>query len=115
MRVLFSIAVLLSAGLLFSVQPMAARWLLPSLGCSPSVWITCAPFFKAVLLAAYASSHLGGRIRCVPVHVPAHPALLVSAVAFLPLALATSASGSITSPRAWLVATLGTGLGVPVL
>src|SRR5262245_30355083 len=55
--IVFSLALFLSAALLFSVQPMVAKIILPSLGGSPSVWTTCMLFFQLVLLAGYAYAH----------------------------------------------------------
>ena len=48
---------LLGATLLFVVQPMIAKMVLPLLGGSPSVWNTCMVFFQAALLAGYAYAH----------------------------------------------------------
>ena len=51
MLAVFSAAILLGAALLFTLQPMVAKMLLPLLGGSPSVWNTCMLFFQAGLLA----------------------------------------------------------------
>ncbi len=58
---LFAATIFLGALLLFLVQPMVARMLLPSLGGSPAVWNTCMLFFQAALLAGYAWAHWGTR------------------------------------------------------
>lgn len=57
MRWLFAATMLLSAFLLFSVQPMFGRMVLPRLGGGASVWITVALFFQLALLAGYAYAH----------------------------------------------------------
>src|SRR5437773_1740498 len=62
MRLLFSATLFLSAFLLFVIQPMVAKMLLPVLGGSPAVWTTCMLFFQAALLAGYLYAHLGGRL-----------------------------------------------------
>ena len=49
--VLFSLTLFLSAGLLFLVELMIAKMILPLLGGTPAVWNTCMMFFQAVLLA----------------------------------------------------------------
>src|SRR6266487_434975 len=54
MTALFSTTLFLSASLLFWVQPMIAKMLLPLLGGVPAVWNTCLVFFQAVLLGGYA-------------------------------------------------------------
>jgi hypothetical protein len=56
-RILFGGAVFLAAFLLFLVEPMAARQLLPVLGGSASVWITCLVFFQTALLVGYLYAH----------------------------------------------------------
>jgi spermidine synthase len=62
LRALFGLVVFLSAFLLFLVEPMAARQLLPVLGGSASVWITCLVFFQTALLLGYLYAHwLAGR------------------------------------------------------
>ena len=54
---LFTAAVFLSALLLFGVQPMFSRMVLPQLGGSPSVWSVAMVFFQSMLLAGYAYAH----------------------------------------------------------
>src|SRR3954451_13752985 len=53
----FSLTLFLSAFLLFCIQPMIAKMVLPLLGGSPAVWSTCMVFFQAALLAGYAYAH----------------------------------------------------------
>src|SRR5262245_40865361 len=52
-RVLYAVALFVSAMLLFLFQPMIAKMILPLLGGTPSVWNTCLVFFQASLLAGY--------------------------------------------------------------
>ena len=56
-RLLFGCAVFLASFLLFLVEPIAAKQLLPFLGGSAAVWITCLVFFQTALLAAYLYAH----------------------------------------------------------
>lgn len=66
-RVLLASAAFLGAALLFVVQPMLAKWLLPSFGGSPSTWAACMVFFQGMLLAGYAYAHaLAGIARPRP-------------------------------------------------
>ena len=58
---LFTATTFTSATLLFLVQPMVAKMLLPELGGSAAVWNTASVFFQAVLLAGYAFAHLSLR------------------------------------------------------
>lgn len=85
----FALATFLGAFLLFFIQPMIARYLLPWFGGGPAVWTTCMLFFQAVLLAGYAYAHLGITLttagRLTPrAHAAIHIALLISALAMLP-------------------------------
>jgi predicted O-methyltransferase YrrM len=64
LRWLFGSAVFLGAFLLFLVEPIAAKQLLPLLGGSAAVWITCLVFFQTALLCAYLYAHwMSGRPR----------------------------------------------------
>src|SRR4051794_11136144 len=54
---LFAVTLFVSAFLLFLVQPMIGKMILPRLGGTPAVWNTCMVFFQAVLLAGYAYTH----------------------------------------------------------
>src|SRR5512144_2232161 len=54
---LYAITISLSAFLLFQVQPMIAKMILPWFGGSAAVWITAMLFFQTVLLAGYLYSH----------------------------------------------------------
>ena len=62
--ILYAIAIFLSSSLLFLVEPMAGKRLLPLLGGSASVWMTCLVFFQTVLLAGYLCAHwIATRLR----------------------------------------------------
>src|SRR6266516_3982218 len=64
----FTATSFLGAFLLFLVEPMAAKFLLPLMGGSPAVWNTAMVFFQATLLAGYAAAHL--MLTWLPVRVP---------------------------------------------
>jgi len=55
--VLYAATIFLSSFLLFLVQPLIARLILPWFGGSAAVWTTCMLFFQALLLAGYAYAH----------------------------------------------------------
>src|SRR5271166_4842398 len=57
LRCLYALTIFLSAFLLFVVEPMAAKQLLPTLGGSSAVWTTCLVFFSVVLLLGYLYAH----------------------------------------------------------
>ena len=86
-RGVYGLVVLVSAFLLFLGEPMAAKQLLPLLGGSSAVWVTCLVFFQATLLLGYAYAHWLVRQTSVRVHL----ALLAAAVAVLALPWAMGA------------------------
>lgn len=84
-RALFAAPAFLGAALLFVVQPMLAKWILPAVGGSPSTWTACALFFQTLLLAGYAYAHwISGRLS-LRRQVATHGGLLAAAVLVLVL------------------------------
>jgi hypothetical protein len=83
----FSITIFLSAALLFMIEPMFARLVLPYLGGSPAVWNTCVVFFQAAMLAGYAYAHLLTRRAPVDIQVAIHVPVVIAAALVLPIAL----------------------------
>jgi hypothetical protein len=81
---LFASTILLSAFLLFLVQPIIAKQILPWFGGTSAVWTTCMVFFQVTLLAGYAYSHWLTR-RPPRTQGTLHIALLVVSLAFLPI------------------------------
>lgn len=85
LRLLFATCIFSSAFLLFLVQPIIAKQVMPWFGGTSGVWTTCLMFFQLVLLAGYAYSDLATR-RLKPAHHAAlHVLLLLLAVATLPI------------------------------
>jgi spermidine synthase len=84
----YTASVFLSALLLFGVQPMFTRMVLPELGGSPSVWSIAMVFFQTMLLAGYAYAHWLAKAKARLVPVLVHLALLGAAGLTLPLAIA---------------------------
>lgn len=110
----FVVGIFLSAFLLFLVQPLIAKMILPQLGGTPAVWNTCMVFFQAVLLAGYTYAHaLTGRLNARR-QAMTHLAILLLPLAVLPIGLAfewtPSQSGS---PIAWLLWLLVLSIGLP--
>ena len=108
-------AVFLSALLLFGVQPMFTRMVLPRLGGSPSVWSVAMVFFQSMLLAGYAYAHVLMRLRHRYAPVLIHLGLLVGALLTLPLAIAAGWSNPPTSAAAplWLLGLFTVSIGLP--
>ena len=109
---LFACTALLSAALLFAVQPMIAKALLPRLGGTPQVWNTCMVFFQACLLAGYAYAHYAPRWLGQRRHALAHLLILCLPLLALPLALRGGPMHS-DAPIRGALAALALSVGLP--
>ena len=76
--------IFLSAFLLFQVQPMMGRYVLPWFGGGPAVWTNCLLFFQALLLAGYAYAHWLGSRRSRRLQMTVHMTLLAASFFFFP-------------------------------
>jgi hypothetical protein len=76
-----------AAWLLFVLEPLVGKWVLPYLGGAPAVWNTCLMFFQATLLAGYAWVHFGTRWLGVRRHALAHGLIVVLSFLTLPPSL----------------------------
>lgn len=111
----FAVTLFLSAGLMFLVEPMVARMVLPRLGGSPAVWSTCLVFFQAVLLLGYAYAHALTRLLPRWWQILVHVAVVLPTAALvLPLDLGTRAPLPDASPALWLLLRLAVVAGPPV-
>src|SRR5436190_4636970 len=112
--VLFAVTTFSSAALVFLVQPMVAKLVLPLLGGSPSVWNTSMAFFQIALLAGYGYAHALQRIASVHTQALVHCAALVVAAIALPLRV-NGLIGPPTSdhPTLWLLGELALSIGAP--
>ncbi len=114
MVVLFAVTIFVGSALLFLIQPMFARMVLPLLGGSPSVWNTAMVFYQAVLLAGYAYAHwstawLGARRQAA-----SHLLILAVPVAVLPVSIASGwTPPTDTNPLPALLAVMVTSVGLP--
>jgi spermidine synthase len=110
----FAGTMFVSAMLLFSVQPLFAKMVLPLLGGSPSVWSVAMVFFQGMLLAGYGYAHLIVRHLAPRTTVTLHLAVLAIAFAALPVALSANAGRPPeTGTELWLVALFFTSVGLP--
>ena len=82
MLLVFAGTLFVSATLLFLVQPMVGKMMLPLLGGAASVWITCLLFFQLMLLAGYGYAHALERFANVHTQMVAHAGLMVAALIF---------------------------------
>lgn len=111
---LFAAAIFTSASLVFVVQPMVTKLVLPMLGGSPAVWNTAMVFFQAALLGGYLYAHLLQRIASIKLQVGVHLALLLLAALFLPLRInGWLGDPDPAAPIVWLLATLALSVGAP--
>ena len=109
---LFSAASFTGAALVFMVQPMVAKMILPRLGGSPAVWNTSMVFFQALLLAGYSYAHFSYR-GLGPRRQPLiHAGLLLLPLALLPIALPAWTAPS-ESVELWVLALLAVTAGAP--
>ncbi len=106
----------LSAFLLFQIQPLMARILLPWFGGTAAVWTTCVLFFQAALLLGYAYAHGALRLPQVGVQRTTHLALLVASVLALHvLPPAGWKPGALADPSLRIIGTLLGTVGLPYL
>ena len=84
----FAITLFVSAALLFMVQPMIGRLVLPLVGGSPAAWNTCMVFFQMLLLLGYAYAHVVTTRLPNRKQVVVHAAVLAIAIATLALGVA---------------------------
>ncbi|MBC8238870.1 MAG: hypothetical protein H8E30_00185, partial [Alphaproteobacteria bacterium] len=114
MLALYAVTLGLGALLLFWVQPMFAKMVLPLLGGSPAVWNIAMVFFQAALLAGYLYAHLGHRWLRPKRQAIVHLLLLAMAFAALPIAVAADIKPPTSGqPVAWLLTLLTLAVGLP--
>ena len=111
--ILYAATIFLSAFLLFQVQPLIAKAILPWFGGSAAVWTICMLFFQLLLLAGYVYSHAYVRMR-MPARRYIHIALLIAAAATLPLAASAAWKPTGGEDPTWrILALLATSVGLP--
>ena len=114
MQWFFALTLFVSATLLFLVQPMFAKMVLPTLGGTPAVWNTCMVFYQGVLLVGYLYAHfstkwLGSRRQAI-----LHMAILGLPFFVLPIALVTQqAPTGGENPIPWLLWIMAVSVGIP--
>lgn len=110
-RLAFIAAVTLGAGLIFVVQPMLGRVLLPWFGGGSTVWAVCLLFFQTGLLLGYAYAHLLAMRLRTRTGVKVHATLIIAALVCLPLGL--HPPSSLDAPTWAILKTLTLGIGLP--
>ena len=107
-----TVAIFLSAALLFSVQPLFARMVLPLLGGAPAVWNSCLFFFQGVLLAGYLYVHVTSVFLTARRQLILHVAVVFLPLLCLPIVLRQPLEDG--DPVLRLLLILGVSLGGPV-
>ena len=110
----YALTIFIGAFLLFQVQPLIGKYILPWFGGGPGVWTTCMLFFQVLLLGGYAYAHLTTRWLKPRTQAIVHLVLLLAALALLPITPADSwkpAGGG--NPTLQILALLSVCLGLP--
>src|SRR5882672_5466231 len=112
--ILFALTIFASAFLLFLVQPLIAKQILPWFGGSAAVWATCLVFFQSALLAGYAYADVVVRRLALRKQALLHIALLAASVALLPIVPGSFWKPAGTeNPAAMILGLLTVTLGLP--
>jgi spermidine synthase len=112
--IVYTAAIFVSALLLFSVQPLFTKMVLPRLGGSPAVWSVAMVFFQSLLLAGYAYAHYLMTVKNRVVPVAGHLTLLVAAALTLPLSIAANwGDPPATGTPFWLLGLFAVSIGLP--
>jgi hypothetical protein len=111
---MFALAMFISATLLFLIQPMFAKMVLPLLGGTPAVWNTCMVFYQAALLAGYAYADAVPRWVGVRRQAFLHLGLLILVLFFLPIGISAGwTPPAAANPIPWLLLLLLVSVGLP--
>jgi len=114
--ILFSVALFTSAGLLFWIQPLIGKTLLPLLGGSPAVWNTCLLFFQSMLLIGYLYALTLSRWLSVRTQAAVHVFLITLIAIYLfmsPVHSPVLTAAQQGNPTLWLLETLLVSVGLP--
>src|SRR5437870_11517424 len=110
----YALTIFIGAFLLFQVQPLIGKYILPWFGGGPGVWTTCMLFFQVLLLAGYAYAHFISRCFKARTQAIVHLGLAGAALALLPItpAEAWKPRGG-AHPTLQILALLTANLGLP--
>jgi hypothetical protein len=110
----FALSIFTGAFLLFQVQPLIGKFILPWFGGSPGVWATCLLFFQTLLLAGYAYAHFISTRFKPKQQAMIHVALLLLSVALLPITPSDSWKSHIAGNPTWhILLLLSACIGLP--
>ncbi|WP_414662837.1 fused MFS/spermidine synthase [Horticoccus sp. 23ND18S-11] len=110
----FALTIFTGAFLLFQVQPLIGKYILPWFGGSPGVWTTCMLFFQMLLLGGYAYAHVLSKKLQPRAQAIVHLVLLAAALASLPITPGESWKAHANGDPTWhILALLAVSLGLP--
>jgi hypothetical protein len=110
----YALTIFTGAFLLFQVQPLIGKYILPWFGGGPGVWTTCMLFFQVLLLGGYAYAHFTSRWLKPRTQAIVHLVLLAAALALLPITPGDSWKPHGGSNPTWqILALLTVSLGLP--
>jgi hypothetical protein len=110
----YAATILVSAFLLFQVQPLISKAILPWFGGSPAVWTTCMLFFQAVLFAGYSYAHLSERALGRTARLVVHLGVLLAACLLLPITPDAAWKPEDSGEPTWrILGLLGVTVGLP--
>ena len=113
---LLSLTIFLGAFLLFLIEPLFAKLILPWFGGSAAVWATCLVFFQSALLLGYLYADVTTRRLTPPRQSALHIGLLLASLLFLPIAPHLSVRPNYGSDPTWrILALLTSSIGLPFL
>jgi hypothetical protein len=110
----FALSIFTGAFLLFQVQPLIGKYILPWFGGGPGVWTTCLLFFQTLLLGGYAYAHLLSTWLKPKTQVVVHMTLLALSLAMLPIAPGEGWKAHVAGDPVWRILLLLSGtIGLP--
>ena len=110
----FALAIFTSAFLLFQIQPLIAKFILPWFGGGPAVWAVSMLFFQTCLVAGYGYAHLLVRYLSLKQQAGVHIVLLVAALSQMPVAPADLFDYAVVENPTWQILGLLTRtIGIP--
>lgn len=113
-QAIFALTIFFSAALVFAVEPIIGKLMLPLLGGGPSIWNTSLAFFQAMLLLGYGYAHLLQKLKSLKLQALIHLGLLALAACVLPLHVSEwFGPPSTDRPVLWLLGALTGSIGAP--
>lgn len=113
MRILFTLTLFVSSALLFLIQPMVAKLILPTFGGAPQVWNASLVFFQGTLLLGYLYAHLSVQKLGSKIQPWVHLVLMAAALALLPITTATGFFAGVKDAAAGQASPLSALAGAP--